>query len=243
LSKLATTEIGQHTLILKSDNSLELCATAGDGVDLDSEEVYRLYICLYRKAEKRLQKLQQALSRKKRESHRRTKAVKVVTKAHRKIRNQRQDFLHKQSRKLVNRYQIIVFEDLQTANLTKAPKPKQDEETGEYLPNGAAAKAGLNKSIADAGWSTFTTLVSVKAAWAGRTTVFVDPKYTSQICSGCGKIRKKTLDERWHSCECDCELDRDTNSGKVILQRGYQQLLAGTRPTGQPPVEASHGTS
>src|SRR6266404_3785158 len=54
--------------------------------------------------------------------------------------------------KLVNQYQIIVFEDLQVKNLTKAPAPKQDEK-GKYVPNGAAAKAGLNKSILDAGWS------------------------------------------------------------------------------------------
>ena len=92
---------------------------------------------------------QQVLSQKKRGSHSRVKAVKAVAKVHRKIRNQRADFLHKQSRKLVNRYQIIMFEDLQTANLVKRPKPKQDEETGQYLPNGAAAKAGLNKSIAE----------------------------------------------------------------------------------------------
>src|SRR6266404_4719077 len=65
--------------------------------------------------------------------------------------------------KLVNQYQIIVFEDLQVKNLTKAPAPKHDEK-GKYVPNGAAAKAGLNKSILDAGWSTFTQMVSVKAA-------------------------------------------------------------------------------
>jgi putative transposase len=118
----------------------------------------------YHKAEKKLKKLQEALSRKKRGSHRRNKAVQAVAKAHRKIRNQRQDFLHKQSRFLVNRYQIIVFEDLQTANLIKRPKPRQDEETGQYLPNGAAAKAGLNKSISDAGWSQFVQLCLYKAA-------------------------------------------------------------------------------
>ena len=188
----------------------------------------------YRKSEKKLKKLQQALSRKKKWSHRRARVVKRVAKAHRKIRNQRADFLHKQSRKLVNRYQIIVFEDLKTANLVKRPKPKQDEVTGQYLPNGAAAKTGLNKSILDAGWSTFTEMVSVKAAWAGRTTVFVNPAYTSQICSGCGKIVKKTLEERWHSCECGTELDRDTNSAKYILHLGYQQLSVGARPTGRP---------
>jgi putative transposase len=186
----------------------------------------------FRKAEKKLARAQQVLSHKKKGSHRRAKAVKQVTKAHRKIRNQRQDFLHKESHKLVKRYQIIVFEDLHTANLIKRPKPKQDKETGAYLPNGAAAKAGLNKSIHDAGWNQFVQLCSYKAAWAGRTLVLVDPKHTSQICPNCGTMRKKTLEERWHSCACGCELDRDTASAKVILDVGRKHLSGGTRPTG-----------
>jgi putative transposase len=184
----------------------------------------------YRRAEKKLKKLQEALSRKKRGSHRRKKAVQTVAKAHRKIRNQRADFLHKQSRRLVNRYQVIALEDLQTTNLVKRPKPKQDEATGQYVPNGAAAKAGLNKSIADAGWNHFVQLCSYKAAWAGRTLVQVDPRYTSQLCSGCGMVVKKDLSERWHSCECGCELDRDTNAAINILYAAYH-LLGGTRPT------------
>jgi putative transposase len=185
----------------------------------------------FRKAEKTLAKAQQALSRKRRGSHRRKKAVQQVAKCHRKIANCRRDFQHKASRQLVNQYHVIVFEDLQVKNLTKAPAPKQDEATGKYLPNGASAKAGLNKSILDAGWSTFTQMVSVKAAWAGRTVVFVNPSKTSQMCPICGTLRKKTLDERWHSCACGCELDRDTASAKVILDLGHQALSVGTRPT------------
>jgi putative transposase len=121
-----------------------------------------------RRAEKKLAKAQQALSRKKHGSHLRKKAASTVTICHRRIANQRKDFQHKAARKLVNRYQVIVFENLQVKNLTKAPAPRQDEETGAYLPNGAAAKAGLNKSILDAGWSTFTAMVSVKAACLAR---------------------------------------------------------------------------
>jgi putative transposase len=173
----------------------------------------------YRKAEKKLKKLQEALSRKKRGSHRRKRAVKAIAKAHRKVRNQRRDFVQKASRKLVNRYQVIVLEELQTKNLVRRPKPKQSEETGQYLPNGAAAHGGLNKSISDAGWGMFTEMLQVKAAWAGRVVAFVDPKYTSQVCSNCGVVKLKTLEERWHSCECGCELDRDTNAAKNILKK------------------------
>ncbi|GCE50055.1 putative transposase [Thermosporothrix hazakensis] len=173
----------------------------------------------YRQAEKKLKKLQEALSRKKRGSHRRKRAVQAIAKAHRKVRNQRRDFAHKASHQLVQRYQTIVLEELQTKNLLRRPKPKQDEEAGQYLPNGAAAKGGLNKSITDAGWGMFTEMLRVKAAWAGRVVAFVDPKYTSQVCSGCGTVKPKTLEERWHSCECGCELDRDTNAARNILKK------------------------
>lgn len=186
----------------------------------------------FRKSEKRLAKAQQALARKKKGSHRRKKAVMRVAAAHRKIRNQRRDFQHKASRQLVNRYQVIILEDLQVKNLTKAPAPKQDETTGQYLPNGASAKAGLNKSILDAGWSAFTELVNAKAAWAARTVILVDPFKTSQICSQCHKEGPhKDLDERVSTCvHCGVVLDRDTNAALNILREGYKQLSVWTRP-------------
>ena len=186
--------------------------------------------CYYRRGEKILEKRQQALSRKKKGSHRRRSAGRAVAKAHRKIARQRRDFSHKASRKLVQQYQVIVFEDIQIGNLTKKPKPKQDE-NGKYLPNGAAAKGGLNKSILDAGWGMFVDMCSRKAAEAGRTLIKVSPKYTSQMCSGCGTVRKKDLSERWHSCECGAELDRDVNAAINILERGR-------RHQGAIPVEA-----
>jgi putative transposase len=178
----------------------------------------------YRRAQKKLATRQQAVSRKKRGSHRRKRAGALVGKAHRQIARQRRDFLHKQSRALVNRYQVIVFEDLQIGNLTRKPKPKQDAITKEFLPNGAAAKAGLTASILDAGWGMFVAMCVNKAEEAGRTLLKVSPKFTSQICSGCGTVRKKDLSERWHSCDCGAELDRDVNAAINILARGYKQL-------------------
>nr|HET6902770.1 transposase [Ktedonobacteraceae bacterium] len=177
----------------------------------------------FRKGEKTLKKLQQALARKKSRSYRRKKAVQAVAKAHRTVRNQRADFLHKASRSLVNRYQVIVFENLQSANMSKRVKPKQDAETGQYLPNGASAKSGLNKSIQDAGWKMFVAMCIYKAECAGRTVLQVNPQYTSQICSGCGTARKKDLSERWHSCVCGTELDRDHNAALNILRLGRSQ--------------------
>ena len=199
-------------------------AALSDGTFIDHPRYFR-------GAQKKLVATQRAKDRRKKGSHRQRKAQRQIAKCHRKIRNQRRDFLHKQSRKLVNRFQMIVFEDLPIANLVRAPKPKQDEATGKYLPNGASAKAGLNKSILDAGWGMFMEMIIVKAASAGRTVLFVDPARTSQTCPNCGTIRKKTLEERWHSCVCGCELDRDTASAKVILDVGRKHFSVGTRPT------------
>jgi putative transposase len=195
-------------------------ATLSDGSTIENPRHYR-------RAEKHLKKVQEALSRKKRGSHRRKKAVQGVAKAHRKVANQRRDFLHKESRKLVNAYGTIVFEELQPATLSKRPKPKQAED-GTYLPNGAAAKGGVNKSINDAGWSQFVQFCTYKAESAGRNVVHVNPRYTSQVCSGCGTVKKKTLDERWHSCECGCSLDRDHNAAINILRlgRSHQEAQA-----------------
>jgi putative transposase len=175
----------------------------------------------YRRAEQKLKNAQQALSRKKRRSNRRKKAVQKVTRAHRKIRNQRKDFLHKQSRILVDTFETIVFEDIQPANLSKRPRPKQDE-NGKYLPNGASKKAGLNKSILDAGWGMFIAMCEYKAASAGTQVLRVDPRNTSQVCSGCGvKGPHKDLSVRTHTCSsCGLVLDRDHNAALNILKRG-----------------------
>ena len=188
-------------------------ATLSDGSTIENPRYLRA-------VQAKLAKAQQAIARKKRGSKRRRKAGKLVGKIHRKVSNQRKDFLHKESRKLLTRYQTIVFEKLGPANMSKRPTPKKDEETGQYLPNGAAAKAGLNKSIRDAGWAQFVQHCENKAEEAGSRVLLVDPKYTSQICSGCGAIKKKTLDERWHSCSCGTELDRDHNSAIAILRIG-----------------------
>jgi putative transposase len=172
----------------------------------------------YRKGQKRLALEQQHLSWCKRGSHRRERARRAVARAHRKIRNQRRDFLHKASRTLVNSYGVLVMENLHILNMSKAPAPKPDsDQDGAYLPNWASVKAGLNKSILDAGWGQFQALCVAKAESAGRTVAFVDPHFTSQRCSQCGAIVKKDLSERWHACSCGCELDRDQNAAINIL--------------------------
>jgi len=197
-------------------------ATLSDGSTIENPRYLR-------QAEHKLKKLQEALSRKKRGSKRRRKAAQRVGKTHRHIRNQRKDFHHKEARKLVTQYQTIVFEKLAPSNMSKRPKLKQDETTGQYLPNGGSRKAGLNKSILDAGWGQFQQICESKAECAGSRVLFVSPKYTSQMCSGCGAIVQKELEERWHACSCGCSLDRDHNAAKNILQLGLQALKTASR--------------
>jgi putative transposase len=177
----------------------------------------------YRKRLKRIKLLSQIKDHRKKGSHRRKRAAIALAKAHRKVRNQRQNFHQQLSRRLVNEYGLLAMEDLHILSMTAAPEPKPDpEHEGQYLPNGAAAKAGLNQSILDAGWGQFQSLCIVKAERAGRRVVLVDPKYTSQLCSGCGAVVKKELSERWHACACGVELDRDHNAALNMLFRGQE---------------------
>ncbi len=182
---------------------------------------------IYRNAEEEIKEAHKKIARRKKGSHRRARAKKELSRLYRKARNKRRDFLHKASRKLSKQYGTLVFEDLHIDNMIKAPEPKQDE-NGKYLPNGTAAKGGLNKSILDASWGAFVTICSHKAAEAGGKVVKVAPHGTSQACSGCGCVVPKDLGVRWHSCpHCGCELDRDHNAARNILQRYQKQKRDG----------------
>lgn len=105
-----------------------------------------------RRAAEKLAIAQQDLSRKRRGSRRRQRAVGRVAHLHRKVRNQRRDLAHKVSRSLVNDFDLIVHEDLKIKNMVRRPKPKSADD-GSYVANGAAKKRGLNRSIHDAGWA------------------------------------------------------------------------------------------
>ncbi len=173
----------------------------------------------FRKDEKALAKAQRKVEKHKKGSPQQRKARKVARRIHERIANRRHDFVHQTARTLVNRFGYIAVEKLTVKNLSKRPAPGQDAETGEFLPNGASQKAGLNKSILDAAWSMFRRVLVSKAESAGRKYVEVNPAYTSQDCSGCGYRAKKKLSERWHYCPmCSLSLDRDTNAAINILK-------------------------
>jgi putative transposase len=152
----------------------------------------------FRKAQKRLRRAQRSLARKKRGSNRRAKQRERVAKLHRKVKRQRLDFHHKTARKLVSEHDSIAHEALNVKGL---------------------GRTRLAKSVHDAGWSTFLEILAAKAEEAEKRVVAVDPKYTSQTCPDCGRVAKKLLSKRWHSCECGCELHRDVAAAQVILGR------------------------
>ena len=121
----------------------------------------------YRKAERDVKKAQQRVSRRKKGSHRRAKAAQQCARKHQHIRRQRSDFHHKTALALVRAYDTIYVEAIQPANLSRRPAPIPDG-NGGYRHNGASRKAGLNKSIHDAGWRHFLTILAYKAACAGK---------------------------------------------------------------------------
>jgi putative transposase len=161
----------------------------------------------YRRTERALKTAQRRVSRRKRSSHRRRKAVTLLAKAQQKVKRQRADFHHKTALAFVQQNDIIYHENLQPANMVK--------------------NHHLAKSITDAGWSAFLSILTYKAACAGRRVVAVNPAFTSQTCSGCGVLVAKGLSVRWHSCpDCGMSLHRDHNAARNRERLG-QSLRGG----------------
>jgi putative transposase len=150
------------------------------------------------------------VARRQKGSHRRAKAVKLLAKAHQHVARQRQDFHHKEALKLVRENDVISHEDLQTANMLK--------------------NHSLAKSISDAGWSAFLSILTFKAACAGKRVVAVPPAFTSQDCSGCGRRVLKGVSVRWRQCpheDCGTSLHRDHNAALNILRLGQKSRRLG----------------
>ncbi len=175
------------------------------------------------KAQSKLASARRKLGTKQRGSNRRRRQVEVVVRHHLKVKNQRRNAAHQLSRQLVNEYDFIALENLTIVNMVRAPKGKPDpEREGSYLPNGAAKKAGLNRSIHDAGWGQLVSLLSYKAESAGRTVVSVNPRFTSQTCAECHYVdagnRVNQEDFRCLKCgHCDYA---DINAARNILRAG-----------------------
>jgi putative transposase len=152
-----------------------------------------------RQAEKRLKKAQRKLSKKKKGSNKRQKQKSKVARLHLKVSRQRKDFAVKTAKALIQSNDLVVYEDLKVSNMVKNRK--------------------LAKSISDASWSMFTNWLDYFGQIHGKFVIAVNPQYTSQECSNCGSIVKKTLSVRTHICSCGCVLDRDENAAINILRR------------------------
>jgi putative transposase len=168
----------------------------------------------------------QKLARQERGSKRRIAQLAHIAQLHRKIANQRLNASHQLSRRLVNEYDLIVIENLAIKNMVRAPRTKPDlDRPGAFLPNGASAKAALNRSIHDAGWGQLTSQLLYKAESAGRVVVTVDPRYTSQTCANCGHVDAGNRVSRatFRCRSCGREDHADLNAASNILRAGRAQ--------------------
>ncbi len=173
------------------DLGIETYAYLSDGSRIENPRNLRL-------AEERLKLVQRRMSNKKKSSSNRARNRKEVAIAYEKLTNKRRDFLHKASRALVENHSLIAMEALNNEGL---------------------ARGFLAKEVLDCSWAEFANMISYKAEEAGCEVVLVDPAHTSQRCSNCGLIRKKTLAERWHDCPCGASMHRDLNAAINILRR------------------------
>ncbi len=168
----------------------------------------------YRRYERRLARRQKQLSRKQKGSNNRNKARVKVAKVHAKIVRCREDFLHKLSRKLVDENQVIVVENLAVRNMVKNHK--------------------LAKSISDASWGQFCTMLKYKSEWDGKIYIEVDRFFpSSKTCSNClHRVDSLNLDVRsWQCPKCGEIHDRDINAAKNIRDEGLRILAVGHTAT------------
>ncbi|NEO47424.1 transposase [Moorena sp. SIO3I6] len=159
----------------------------------------------YRKSQKRLKVIQKRVSRRKKGSNNRLKAIKQLGKQHKQVADKRKDFHFKTANYLLSKYDVVAHETLNIKGL---------------------AKSRLAKSVLDAGWASFLTILTSKAENAGLLAVPVSAQNTSQNCSNCGKKVPKKLHVRWHDCPyCGCSLDRDHNAAINIRNRAAGQSV------------------
>lgn len=190
-----------------------------------------------RRQAKRLRHAQKALSRKAKGSNNRRKARLKVARIQARIADQRRDFLHKLSTRLIRENQTVVVEDLNVQGMSRRVKAKPDPNSpGHYLQNGKKAKNGMNRSIRDASWSMFRTMLEYKADWYGRRLIVIDRWYpSSQTCSTCGKRTGcKPLNIRSWTCPyCGTHQDRDVNAAKNIQAAGLAVIACGDGRKGE----------
>jgi len=182
------------------DVGLESFATLSNGDKIENPKFFR-------NSEKQLAKLQRRLGKKKKGSNNRSRARLKVARQHEKIFNQRNDFLHNQTTKIIRRFKVIAVERLNINEMVR----------NRYLA----------KSIVDASWSRFVQMLTYKVENTDGKVELVNPRYTSQICSSCGYKQKMPLNKRIYKCKnCGMEIERDLNSAININTSGQGEFQA-----------------
>ena len=187
---LPTSEVKPVGNPVGMDMGISKRLTLNNGETVEKREIGR----------KRLVRLQRSVSRKKKGSDNRRKAVSLLAKEWQRLTDKERDYLHRLSAEIVKMYDFIAVEKLKTKNMLR--------------------NRNLAKSISEQAWGRFITLLNEKAESAGVTVVAVDPKGTSQECSSCGATVQKNLSVRTHKCSCGYQADRDVNAAINILHRG-----------------------
>lgn len=181
------------------DVGLTSFATLSDGSSVDNPRFFR-------KSEALLARRQRSLALKKKGSASRLRARTLVARTHEHTKNQRLDFARKLSKELCERYDLIAHEDLAIRGMVHGT---------------------LAKSIHDAAWGTFLHALACKAEEAGKHLVAVDPRGTTQKCSGCGNTVRRGLGDRTHACGCGLVLGRDHNAAINIHALGLSAATGG----------------
>jgi putative transposase len=191
-AELPTPALREGERAVGVDLGITTFAALSDGVVIPSVKAAR-------RAEHRMRVAQRALARKKRGSKGRGKARVEVRRCHAATVRQRANHLHQASARLLRDYDVIAIEALEVKGL---------------------ARSTLAKDIHDASWAKFISFLRYKAAKAGTRLIEVDPRNTTQDCSGCGAKVPKELGDRQHECpQCGLSIDRDLNAARNILTR------------------------
>lgn len=192
----------------------------------------------------RLRSAQLLLSRCARNSGRRRALAERIAEVHRQVRRRRLDHAHKTALDLVRAHDLIAHEDLKIRNMVAAPAPRPDPaRPGAHLPNGRAAKAGLNRSIADAGWGVFLAILKAKAESAGREVIGVDPLNTSRTCPECGHVATENRPTRdaFHCVGCGHRAHADVVGASNVLRAGLARRRAAPAPREAPSATRGSG--
>lgn len=188
----------QRTEAVGIDMGLTHFAVLSDGQAIPNPRFFQ-------KGQKALAKVLRCLAKEKKGSKTRCKKGRAAAKIHEKIANQRKDFCHKESKKIIDRYQYICIEDLNVKKMIEG--------------------SHFAKNITDASWNQFRQFLTYKAEEAGRKLGLANPAYTTQDCSRCKHREEKKLSERTHRCShCGYATTRDLNAAENILALGLDSL-------------------